>query len=177
MANLFEEKILDLAKEKAAIDDQEKRMNNISSKLSIQEIELRTRFKEVQEAVICHAMLSAALHAPTEFRLLNAPRRLGSKVFRVGYCDGKRAIARDIKRAESIMLKNKPSGMTSIPAAIADVRNEIIEMVPQLEAEDSHVAIVIATDGCNYNKNNIGRGVEEEGRRQRLRQDEEVGKR
>ena len=47
---MFEEKILDLAKEKAAIDDQEKRMNNISSKLSIQEIELRNRFKEVQEA-------------------------------------------------------------------------------------------------------------------------------
>ena len=50
MANIVEEKILDLSKEKAAIDDQEKRMNNISSKLSIQEIELRTRFREVQEA-------------------------------------------------------------------------------------------------------------------------------
>ena len=125
-----------------------------------------TRWNEVQEAVLCHAQLSSALAAPTEFRLLNAPKNLlgTGKKFRVGYCDthNKRAMTRDLKRAESIMAKSKPSGMTSIPTAIAEVRNEIVSMLPQLEADNAKVAVVIATDGSNYSKDNVGNGSDEE---------------
>ena len=39
-----------MIKEKASLDGQEKRMNNLASKLSIMEVELRSKFSDVQEA-------------------------------------------------------------------------------------------------------------------------------
>jgi len=48
--SIVEEKILDLTKEKKALDDQEKRMSNLTSKLSIMEVELRSKFADIQEA-------------------------------------------------------------------------------------------------------------------------------
>lgn len=118
-----------------------------------------TRWKEVEEVVNVHALLSASIDAPTEFRLLNPPKRGQAQKFRVGYGsanNNKRALTKDLKRAKSIMLSSKPHGMTPLPTSISQVRKEIIEMLPQLQAEQTKVAIVIATDGSNYNKDNIG---------------------
>lgn len=150
-----------------------KRRQNKGQTIVDKDDEECTRWKEVQETVKCHAMLSAFLQAPTEFRFLNPPlqKRLpggsvllrgNNQKFRVGYSDGGRAVARDIQRAQSIMDRNQPSGMTAIPKAIAEVRNEIIQMLPQLKSDENDnnkVAIVIATDGCNYSIDNIGNKV------------------
>ena len=49
-ATAVEEKILDLVKEKSSLDDQEKRMSTLTSKLSIMEVELRAKFSDIQTA-------------------------------------------------------------------------------------------------------------------------------
>jgi hypothetical protein len=120
-----------------------------------------TRWEELQETVMCHAQLSAALRAPTEFRLLNPPKpkqhtlfglgggQAKSKSFRAGYSGH---IRRDSKRAQAIMAQHKPSGMTPLHTRIQEVRSEIIQMLPQLKQDNTKVAIVIATDGCNHDR-------------------------
>ena len=112
-----------------------------------------TRWNEVEETVNCHAQLSAAIGAPTDFRLLNAPQKGGPQSFRVGY--GRHA-AKDSKRAQSVMSHAQPRGMTPLASAINTVREEVVGMLPKLQAEGRKVAIVIATDGCNHGKHNIG---------------------
>ena len=39
-----------MTKEKKALDDQEKRMSNLTSKLSIMEVELQSKFADIQQA-------------------------------------------------------------------------------------------------------------------------------
>ena len=120
-----------------------------------------TRWAEVEETVNCHAQLSAVIGAPTDFRLLNPSQRGGPQSFRVGY--GRHA-AKDSKRVQSIMSRNQPKGKTPLSTSIHEIRNEIVSMLPKLEAEGTKVAIVIATDGCNHDKHNIG-GQHDEAKR------------
>lgn len=108
------------------------------------------RWDELKETVSCHAQLSAALGAPTEFRLLNPSA--GRKSFRAGY--GSR-IQRDSKRAQAIMAKSQPAGMTPLHERIHDIRREVIRMLPQLNRDDSKVAIIVCTDGCNNDASNL----------------------
>lgn len=138
-----------------------------------------TRWSEVQETVRCHAELSAALGAPTDFHLLN-PRRLpsssvgsggfcsagplgllrGQQTFRVGYGVSRtpRQVAKDCKRAQNVMLRTEPNGKTALADSIADIRREVVKLLPQLEAEGSKVCLVIATDGSNNDDRHLGGG-------------------
>ena len=110
-----------------------------------------TRWAEVVETVNCHAMLAASIQAPTEFRLLN-PAQNGPQSFRVGFG---RAAMKDCQRMQRSLARNAPQGQTPLAGAVAKLRNEIVQMLPELHANGQKVAVVIATDGCNYNKNNI----------------------
>ncbi|CAJ1959873.1 unnamed protein product [Cylindrotheca closterium] len=138
-----------------------------------------SRWSELQETVLLHAQLSAALHQPTEFRLLNIPnaesgdkkehkRRLsftksssastGTIVpssFRVGYDT---SMKDGFKEAQSILSKTKPSGQTPLLQSLATIREEIVsDLLPQLKADGTKVAIVIVTDGAgNHNMDNLG---------------------
>ncbi|KAL3936042.1 MAG: hypothetical protein SGBAC_008555 [Bacillariaceae sp.] len=138
-----------------------------------------SRWGELQETVLLHAQLSAALHQPTEFRLMNDPtaqsgdktehkRRLafttsssastGTIVpssFRVGYDT---SMKDGLKQAQSILSKTKPSGNTPLLQSLAAIRDEIkTDLLPQLKADGTKVAIVIVTDGAgNYNLDNLG---------------------
>ena len=66
------------------------------------------------------------------------------------------------------MLRNEPSGRTPLSASIKEVRDDIVAMAPQLEAEGSKACLVIATDGANYNAQNIGLHVDEEERNKEI---------
>jgi len=138
-----------------------------------------SRWGELQETVLLHAQLSAALHQPTEFRLLNAPnaesgdknehkRRLafttsstastGTIVpssFRVGYDT---SMKDGFKQAQSILSKTKPSGQTPLLQSLAAIREEITtDLLPQLKADGTKVCIVIVTDAAgNHNLENLG---------------------
>lgn len=117
-----------------------------------------TRWQEVQETVNCQAQLAASLAAPTDFRLLNPPKGLnglwkGPQKFRVGYGHATR---KDTQRAKAIMKKTEPKGSTPLASCIREVEREIRQMAPQLEATGQKVCLVLATDGCNYNTQNIG---------------------
>jgi len=129
------------------------------------------RWDELQETVNCHAQLSAALGAPTDFVFLNPPQQHASDAannrksflggwnhsskkkevqqsFRVGY-SGNRRLGRDCDNAQKILAKNKPAGMTALHTRILEIRKEIVQMLPQLQADGMKVAIVIVTDGSN----------------------------
>lgn len=117
-----------------------------------------SRWQEVQEVVNCHAQLSATLGAPTDFQLLNPPKKpcglwKGPQKFAVGYGHNGR---KDTKRAKSILERTHPKGMTPLPTCIKQVEQEIRQIQPQLEANGQRVCLVLATDGCNYNTQNIG---------------------
>jgi len=135
-----------------------------------------TRWAEVQETVNCHAQLAEVLGAPTDFKLLNPLRKHGgSQTFRVGYGRGgaffnplARRRGLPTQRMESALAKSKPAGMTPLPKSIHQVRQEIEGMVPQLIAEGTKVCLVIATDGSNYNKENLDWLMSEEERNQEL---------
>ena len=154
-----------------------------------------TRWDEVQETVNIHAQLSAALNAPTDFRLLNKPQNGGPQKFRVGYglsgeeCEidsngnnnnkcgilamGQRLHRRwksmnDSKRIQHVMSKNKPSGKTALHETISEIRNEVVNMLPQLQADGMKVAIIIATDGCNHSSENSKNKLQESEMNQEL---------
>mmetsp|Transcript_27137 Transcript_27137/g.41234 ORF Transcript_27137/g.41234 Transcript_27137/m.41234 type:complete len:420 (-) Transcript_27137:29-1288(-) len=133
-----------------------------------------TRWCEVQETVACHSQLSAVLGAPTDFTLLNpakgGPILRGLQRFRVGYGVNRNQnhVVKDCKRAQSIMLRNEPTGRTPLSASIKEVRREIVRMQPELEKIGRKVCLVIATDGCNYNSQNVGLEVNEGERQQEL---------
>ena len=117
-----------------------------------------TRWNELQETVACHAQLNAALGAPTDFHLLNPPQNGGPQSFRVGY--GRHSV-KDSKRAQSIMLRNKPKGKTPLVESVAKIRSEVVRMLPQLKSDGTKVAIVIVTDGCNHNTQTAGLAEED----------------
>jgi len=117
-----------------------------------------TRWKELEETVLLHAQLSSALHAPTEFRLLNNGNDTGrggggsASSFRVGYG----TMRNGLKQAQTVLSSTKPAGSTPLPESIAKIRREIIGMLPELKADGTKVAIVIVTDGCHHSLKNMG---------------------
>ncbi|KAG7368010.1 hypothetical protein IV203_030753 [Nitzschia inconspicua] len=125
---------------------------------------LTTRWAEVQETVNCHAQLSSVLGVPTDFRLLNPPSAGGPQNFRVGYHNQNipvpvpflgRNHKSDCHRANKIMKRIQPTGKTPLHTAVAEIRTEVIKMLPQLRTDGMKVAIVICTDGCNHDYKNV----------------------
>lgn len=127
-----------------------------------------TRWLEAKETVECHAQLSAALGVPTDFHLLNPPKVAnsgplsllrGQQTFRVGYGVNRNThhVRKDCRHAQNVMVRTEPDGNTPLAQSITDIRREIVQLQPQLEAEGRKVCLVIATDGSNYNPGNVDR--------------------
>eukprot|EP00980_Cylindrotheca_fusiformis_P009994 scaffold2212_cov143-Cylindrotheca_fusiformis.AAC.12 len=123
-----------------------------------------SRWKELEETVLLHAQLSSALQQPTEFRLLNTPpgaatqgesRRKSS--FRVGHD----TMRKSLKQAQTVLTQHQPGGSTPLTESIYAIRKEIVELLPQLKADGTKVAVVIVTDGCNHNLGNLGQDERE----------------
>jgi len=139
-----------------------------------------TRWEELQETVTCHALLADALEVPTDFKFLNAPKSGGPRTFRVGYGGNSGGRMRLLpfgrrgdptKQMAAAMARAKPAGHTPLPASIREVRREVVGMLPQLQADGTRVSLIIVTDGCNYNLDNVGGSgahVTEEERNQEL---------
>ena len=139
-----------------------------------------SRWAEVQETVQCHAELASRFHAPTEFRLLNpmSPESnivgnvLGRDVasrLQVGNSHSRRNQQKDVQRVQKTLSQHHPKGCTPLPDAICLVRQSILDMLPELEASNSRVVLIIATDGSNYNKDTIGNHMNENERQQEVR--------
>ena len=86
--------------------------------------------------------MAAHLHAPTEFRLLNAPAD-GKQSVACGYGDGDG----EVERVERL-LSTTPSGSTPLCAAIRQVTAEIRSREPSLRAAGKRAVVVIASDGA-----------------------------
>jgi hypothetical protein len=140
-----------------------------------------SRWAEVQETVQCHAELASRLQAPTEFRLLNPLSstqgiesnhvrvRKNTDRLHVGSSHSRRNQQKDAKRVQKVLSQHHPKGFTPLPHAIDDVRHTILQMLPELEATNSRVALIIATDGSNYNKDTIGNNMDEHDRQEQVR--------
>jgi hypothetical protein len=115
-----------------------------------------TRWSELEETVLLHSQLAAALHQPTEFRMLNAIKGVPQR-FMVGLDTMKNSL----KQAQTILQKTTPKGTTPLSESVDKISLEIQEMLPQLKETNSKVAIVIVTDGCNYNLQNLGQTEQE----------------
>ena len=115
-----------------------------------------TRWKEIQETVEYHARMAALLKAPTIFRLLNDPGRIiGPQIF--GIADkGDHLIDSDLQLALSTITNASPTGGTPLCRHVAEIREQIAIMAPQLQAEGRKVAIIIATDGMPTDTSGYG---------------------
>ena len=115
-----------------------------------------TRWKEIQETVEYHARMAALMKAPTIFRLLNDPGRIvGPQIF--GVADkGDHLIDSDLQLALSTISNASPTGGTPLCRHVAEIREQIAIMAPQLQAEGRKVAITIATDGVPTDTSSYG---------------------
>jgi len=121
-----------------------------------------TRWKEIQETVEYHVNLASLLKAPTTFRLLNNPgSRAGQQIFSVAD-KGEAMIPNDVQIATSTMMNSSPNGVTPLSKHIYEIREQVISLAPQLNAQGCKVAIVLATDGLPTDSS--GRGGETEKR-------------
>jgi hypothetical protein len=106
-----------------------------------------SRWSELQQTVEYHAQISALLKAPTVFRLLNDPGRIvGPQQFSIAE-RGEEGIEEDVEVALKTMAQTSPSGCTPLSQHIVEIRQNIMAMLPQLQATGQKVVIVLATDG------------------------------
>ena len=121
-----------------------------------------TRWKEIQETVEYHARIAALLKAPTIFRLLNDPgREIGPQIF--GVADrGNGSIEEDLQITLGTIQFVEPAGVTPLCKHIHEIREQILTISSQLEAEGRKVSLVIATDGLPTDDVGIGGHLEAE---------------
>lgn len=106
-----------------------------------------SRWSELQQTVEYHAQISGLMRAPTVFRLLNDPgRMIGEQQFSIAE-RGAHLIDEDIQIAMQTMTQASPSGCTPLSQHIIEIRENIMAMLPQLQATGQRVAIILATDG------------------------------
>jgi len=103
-----------------------------------------SRWEELQETVIYHARLAAALNALTYFELLNKPTLLDQK-FSIGEKD--RSVGEDLAKAISIIQNSKPCGLTPLAQRLSEVYKKITEIMSKAREYYQRVHIIIATDG------------------------------
>jgi len=140
-----------------------------------------SRWAEAQETVQCHAELASRLHTPTEFRLLNPKTSEATSVihnilgrksasrWQVGSSHSRRNQQKDTQRIQRMLSQQEPKGITPLPRAISEVRDHILQLLPELQESNSRVVVIIATDGSNYEKDTLGDHVDENGRQRELR--------
>jgi hypothetical protein len=105
-----------------------------------------TRWNELQETVKYHAEMAALLKAPTVFRLLNDPGAIhGPQQFSVAK-GGDDQIQEDLQIAFKCM-DSAPTGLTPLTQHVQEIRQNIVELQPELQRNGTKVAIVLATDG------------------------------
>jgi hypothetical protein len=105
-----------------------------------------TRWNELQETVKYHAEMAALLKAPTVFRLLNDPGAIhGPQQFSVAK-RGDDQIQEDLQIAFKCM-DSAPTGLTPLTQHVQEIRQNIVELQPELQRNGTKVAIVLATDG------------------------------
>jgi len=108
-----------------------------------------SRWEEIRETVLYHVRLAALMEAPTRFRLLN-PRTGVPSVFSIADTPtGGTTICRDVTvdKAQQYLYRIQPGGGTPLTRHIQEIQQEIMAMLPKLEASGQRVAVVIATDG------------------------------
>eukprot|EP00586_Coscinodiscus_wailesii_P000364 CAMPEP_0172487286 /NCGR_PEP_ID=MMETSP1066-20121228/16314_1 /TAXON_ID=671091 /ORGANISM="Coscinodiscus wailesii, Strain CCMP2513" /LENGTH=395 /DNA_ID=CAMNT_0013253807 /DNA_START=73 /DNA_END=1260 /DNA_ORIENTATION=- len=106
-----------------------------------------TRWNELQETVEYHARIAGLLRAPTTFRLLNDPGLgAGQQEFSISQT-GDEMIPQDIKKANDIMRRSAPRGITPLTSHIHEIRDNIVAMQSSLVSQGKKVAVIIATDG------------------------------
>lgn len=115
-----------------------------------------TRWKELQETVEYHSQLSALLHAPTSFCLLNNPgAAVGPQEFSIGD-KGPEMIPSDLQLAKRTMTNATPSGVTPLSDHVNNIRSMIANMADELRHEGRKVAVILATDGLPTDAGGIG---------------------
>ena len=121
-----------------------------------------TRWKEIQETVEYHARIAALLKAPTIFRLLNDPgKEIGPQIF--GVADrGDNFMELDLQITLETIGLAKPAGITPLCKHMHEIREQILTISSQLEAEGRKVSLVIATDGLPTDDVGIGGHLEAE---------------
>jgi uncharacterized protein YegL len=108
-----------------------------------------SRWDEIKGCVEYHAQVSAALEAPTTFRMLNDPR-VGPNSQQFGIAEktlDPNVIQEEVSRAVAIMNQSQPGGVTPLIKHLREIRQSVEEMAPELNANGTRVAIILATDG------------------------------
>lgn len=108
-----------------------------------------SRWDEIKGCVEYHAQISAALEAPTTFRMLNDPR-VGPNSQQFGVAEktlDPNVIQEEVSRAVAIMNQSQPGGVTPLIKHLREIRQSVEEMAPELNANGTRVAIILATDG------------------------------
>lgn len=102
-----------------------------------------SRWEELGEGIKWHAAMAAHLHAPTEFRLLNAPSGFAGKTVACGYGDGDSEV-----ELVDRMIQSEPDGATPLCQAIRQVTAEIRSREASLRGAGKRAVVVIASDGA-----------------------------
>ncbi|KAK1743720.1 hypothetical protein QTG54_005317 [Skeletonema marinoi] len=108
-----------------------------------------SRWDEIKGCVEYHAQISAALEAPTTFRMLNDPH-VGPNSQQFGIAETSldpNVIQEEVSRAVAIMNQSQPGGVTPLIRHLREIRQSVVEMAPELYANGTRVAIILATDG------------------------------
>lgn len=107
-----------------------------------------TRWAEMQQTVEYHAQLSATLQQTTTFRMLNDPGRVaGPQIFSIRADNNSNSMDTDLATALSTIQNTQPGGVTPLTQHLLDISNTLQRMEPQLRADGTKVAVVLATDG------------------------------
>ena len=121
-----------------------------------------TRWAELQQCVKYHIQMSALLHAPTTFRLLNKPGALiGRQYLEVAH-GSEDAIQQEAQDATSIIDRATPSGCTPLTEHIYEIQHSVRLIKEQLEQTGQRVSLIIATDGLPTNSQGVGGQVEQD---------------
>lgn len=108
-----------------------------------------SRWNELKDCVVYHAQMSAALMAPTTFRMLNDPG-CGPNSQQFGIAEGsldERFVQEEVDRAIAIMKSAQPGGVTPLIKHIQDIQQSVKELEPMLREDGCRVAVILATDG------------------------------
>ena len=124
-----------------------------------------TRWNELQETVLQHALLAHHLDIPTDFRLLNhaaghfrIPRTFGStsRLSSSNSSGNSSGNLADVQHAQKILSRTQPRGVTPLTARLRTVHKELEQSVLPKLPTGQKVALVLATDGLPTNVDDHG---------------------